>query len=84
MDRDSVDHPAHYGGKDNPHEAIKCIQAHLSVEEFRGFLKGNALKYLMREGRKENGKLDLEKAAVYLEWLKSQADEEQKQEAEAD
>jgi len=68
---DSVNNPAHYGGKDNPHEAIKCIKAHLTAEEFRGFLKGNALKYLMREGKKGDGNMDIEKAAVYLEWLKN-------------
>lgn len=25
--RAAVDHPAHYGGKDNPYEAIKVIEA---------------------------------------------------------
>ena len=69
MDGDSVKHPAYYGGENNPHEAIKCIRAHLNADEFRGFLKGNVLKYIMRAGKKESASLDVGKAGVYLEWL---------------
>jgi hypothetical protein len=58
-----IDHPAHYGGADDPFEAIKVIDAWgLS------FALGNALKYLCRAGRKPgvDAVEDLEKAAWYL------------------
>lgn len=50
---EAVNHPDHYGGKDNPYEAIKVIDAwNLS------FCLGNALKYISRAGRKPlNGDL---------------------------
>ena len=50
---EKVNHPDHYGG-DTPHEVIKCLEAWLTPEEFLGFLKGNAIKYLSRLGRKGN------------------------------
>lgn len=56
-----VNHPAHYGGEDNPHEAIKCIRAH-----GLGFSLGNALKYIVRAGKKNDRLEDLKKAAWYL------------------
>ena len=61
---ESVDHPAHYGGKDNPYEAIKVIEA-WGV----GFCLGNTLKYIARAGRKDKATelVDLKKAAWYLE-----------------
>ena len=37
----SVDHPNHYGGRDNSYEVIKIIEA-LEL----GFYLGNALKYV--------------------------------------
>lgn len=43
----SVDHPEHYGGKDNPYEAIKVIEAW-----GLGFCLGNAVKYISRAGKK--------------------------------
>lgn len=57
----NVDHPSHYGGKDNPYEAIKVIEAWKL-----NFNLGNALKYLMRAGRKGSLKEDLEKALWYV------------------
>lgn len=42
-----------------------AIQAALTPEEFRGFCKGNALKYVWREKHKGRGE-DLKKAAWYL------------------
>lgn len=58
-----VDHPPHYnqGGI----ECIDAIKAALTPEEFRGFCKGNALKYVWRE-RYKNGGVDLEKSNWYL------------------
>lgn len=62
-DEANVNHPAHYGGKDNPYEAIKIIEA-LGL----GFNLGNCLKYLARAGRKPGADTleDLKKAAWYL------------------
>jgi hypothetical protein len=57
-----VIHPTHYGGKDNPYEAIKVIEA-WEV----GFNLGNTLKYISRAGKKDNIIQDLEKALFYLD-----------------
>lgn len=57
-----VIHPKHYGGKDNPYEAIKVIEA-WGV----GFNLGNTLKYISRAGKKDNIIQDLEKALFYLD-----------------
>jgi hypothetical protein len=59
---DMVIHPTHYGGKDNPYEAIKVIEA-WEV----GFNLGNTLKYISRAGKKDNIIQDLEKALFYLD-----------------
>jgi len=58
----NVIHPTHYGGKDNPYEAIKVIEA-WGV----GFNLGNTLKYISRAGKKDNTIQDLEKALFYLD-----------------
>lgn len=60
--REEVDHPAHYGGADDPYEAIKVIEAW-----GLGFCLGNAVKYIARAGKKSPDSLtDLRKAAWYL------------------
>lgn len=58
-----VHHPAHYGGADNPYEAIKVIEAW-----GLGFCLGNAVKYISRAGKKDSAKTieDLKKSAWYL------------------
>ena len=61
-DNPSVIHPQHYGGADNPYEAIKVIEA-WEV----GFNLGNTLKYISRAGKKDNIIQDLEKALFYLD-----------------
>lgn len=72
---DAVNHPSHYGGKDNPYEARKVIRAW-----GLGFNLGNVAKYVARAGKKDPAKLieDLEKAAFYLQdeidFLKQQRD----------
>jgi hypothetical protein len=68
---EEVDHPDHYGGGDNPYEAIKVIQHTLTPEEFRGFIKGNVLKYTMRAGKKAGtpGVKDMAKAEWCLNFL---------------
>jgi hypothetical protein len=59
----NVSHPKHYGGADNPYEAIKVIEAWDC-----DFNIGNVLKYISRAGKKGEWKHkeDLEKAAWYL------------------
>ena len=63
---DQVNHPPHYtqGGI----ECIDAIQAALTADEFRGYCKGNALKYVCRE-RSKGGDQDLRKAEWYLKRL---------------
>lgn len=61
-DDDAVDHPAHYGGKDDPYEAIKVIEAWKL-----GFCLGNTVKYISRCERKGAPIEDLEKARWYLD-----------------
>lgn len=60
--KEQVDHPQHYGGKDNPLEAIKIIRAYKL-----GFSLGNSIKYILRAGKKDNIIQDLKKAKWYLE-----------------
>lgn len=60
--KEAVDHPSHYGGKDNPYEAIKVIEAWNL-----GFNLGNTVKYISRAGKKDALVQDLEKAKWYLE-----------------
>lgn len=59
---ETVDHPAHYGGAENPYEAIKVIEA-WSL----GFCLGNAVKYIARAGKKGDRLEDLKKARWYLD-----------------
>lgn len=64
---EQVEHPAHYVQGDI--ECIDAIRAALTPEEYRGFCKGNALKYIWRE-RHKGGSTSLEKAEVYLGYIK--------------
>jgi len=59
-----VEHPEHYGGKDNPFEAIKVIEAW-----DLNFNLGNVVKYICRSDKKNHQTTlqDLKKAAWYLE-----------------
>lgn len=58
--------PSHY--KNKPKETIERIQDNLTPDEFKGYLKGNILKYLDRYELK-NGSEDLKKAQWYLNKL---------------
>ena len=60
--KELIDHPKHYGGKDNPYETIKVIEAW-----GLGFNLGNVVKYISRAGKKDFLIQDLEKAKWYLE-----------------
>lgn len=60
---DDVNHPPHY--KMGDVECIDAIQSALTEEEFRGYCKGNVIKYTWRE-RHKGGEKSLRKALWYL------------------
>lgn len=68
---DAVHHPAHYTLPGLTIESVDVIRAVLTPEEFKGWCKGNALKYSLRAGRKDPAKevQDLAKAGVFLSWI---------------
>ena len=61
-----VNRPPHYTVGDV--ECIDAIEAALTQEEFRGYCKGNALKYIWRERYKGQGE-SIRKAIWYLNRL---------------
>jgi hypothetical protein len=63
-DDDSVNNPAHYtqGGI----ETIDILKQKLNADEFKGFLKGNVIKYITRSTHKGNELEDLKKAQWYI------------------
>jgi len=64
---DMVNHPGHYA-KGGGIECVEAIKASMSSDAFKGYLKGNVMKYVWRYENK--GKLeDLQKANVYMGWL---------------
>ena len=62
---DLVNTPSHYRQHDL--EAIDGIKGSMSREEFKGYLKGAALKYLWRYQYKKEPVEDLRKAKWYLD-----------------
>lgn len=72
---DPVDVPQHYASG-----SLECkdwIRAMLTVEEYRGWLKGNALKYIWRYEDKGKPIQDISKARKYLEFLIDDLEREQ-------
>lgn len=68
-----VEAPPHYNyGKI---ECIEAIEESMTSEAFKGYLKGNALKYLWRYERKGNALQDLQKAQWYLDRLVDEVNE---------
>ena len=63
---DLVNHPSHYAS--GAIECIEAIEAQLTPEEYRGYLKGNCVKYQWRE-RQKGGLESLKKAQWYLNRL---------------
>ena len=63
---EAVNHPAHYGGGDNPYEVVKVVEAWGLDQDAYLF---NTVKYVARAGKKDPTKLveDLEKARFYLD-----------------
>lgn len=53
-------------------KCIEAIKASMTAEEFRGYLKGNAMKYLWRYQDKGNPAQDIAKANWYLNRLKEE------------
>ena len=70
--------PEHY--KAGGIETIEFIKAKMSKEEFYGYMKGNALKYISREGLKSDKITDqiddIDKAIWFLEYMKKTKQEE--------
>lgn len=63
--KEAVDHPAHYGGEDNPYEHIKVVEAW-----GLNYALGNCTKYICRAGKKNKDTEleDLKKARWYLDY----------------
>lgn len=59
---------AHY---DTLHQPIETMQANMTPEAFRGYLRGNIIKYTCRIGRKDGeGELkEAKKIQDYAKWL---------------
>lgn len=71
---DAIDHPAHYTSHPSGIEPIQ-------ITRYESFTRGNAIKYLMRAGRKDpDPRIDLRKARRYIDFeledLDRQADTE--------
>lgn len=56
----------HYDGAIQPIELMQLI---LTPEEFKGFLKGNIIKYTMRCGKKDAPEKEFTKIRRYKQWL---------------
>ena len=65
--QDTENFEAHYSGTIQP---LEYMQAQMSQEEFRGFLKGNIIKYVSRCGKKDDPVKEMTKVLRYAEWLK--------------
>ena len=61
---DAVQRPPHYNN--GSIECITALEASMSTDEWKGYLKGNCLKYLWRYKYKNNPLEDLKKAEWYL------------------
>ena len=62
--KDMVNSPPHYNASGI--ECIDAIEAALTEEEFRGYLKGNIIKYVWRE-RMKGGMTSMRKAGWYID-----------------
>ena len=64
--KDDINNPSHY--TQGTIECIYAIRSALTLEEFRGYCKGNIIKYAWREKLK-GGNQDLEKIKKYVEFV---------------
>lgn len=67
QENDDVERPSHYNT--GAVECIEGLEACLSAEEYQGYLRGNAMKYLWRCSYKGSMVKDLKKATWYIERL---------------
>ena len=75
LDQHLVKNPPHYKVKlkdGREIEVVDIIKAVLTKEEFKGFIKGNAIKYMLRAGKKGNELQDLMKSKEVLSWLREE------------
>lgn len=79
--KSEVEQPDHYtvGG----FEALDVIKAKLTPEEYRGALKFNVLKYMMRANYKGSHDSDCGKARFYAQKLEDFISEQEKKQAQA-
>jgi len=70
-DNDEINSPSHYMLFPDM-EAIDVIKAALTPEEFKGYLKGNALKYRLRAGDKGPAEKCIRKSRWYQDRLMSE------------
>jgi len=70
--KDMVNSPSHYtqGGI----ETIDYIKAKLTPEEFKGYLKGNIIKYTSRAGLKDEVAQEFSKAKWYIQRMIDELD----------
>jgi hypothetical protein len=61
---ETVNHPVHYGGVDDPYEVIKVLEAWRLTSDAYLF---NVVKYIARHEQKGTPLQDLEKARWYLD-----------------
>ena len=64
MSEDLVNSPAHYNMLDI--EAIDLIEMSMTKDEFQGYLKGNALKYIIRYKHKRTTQTRYSERAMVL------------------
>lgn len=57
---------AHYLSE---HQPIETMQSNMSPEAFKGFLRGNIIKYACRLGRKDDERVEATKIKRYAKWL---------------
>jgi len=75
VDNDPVNNPSHYTS--GSIECIDALKASMPFSEFKGFLKGNVIKYLWRYHLKAKPIEDLKKARWYLDKLISELENEE-------
>ena len=71
---DMVNSPPHYNSGEI--ECIDAIEASMTPEAFKGYCKGNCLKYIWRFSYK-NGLEDVKKALWYLNKLEEAMEKEE-------
>lgn len=68
FNEDIINNPKHYQLDNLGLEALDIIKETLNIEEYRGYLIGNMLKYILRHKKKNNVE-DLKKMLFYSKEL---------------